>query len=164
MALDQQGLVAPFRHRAGADALDTLLVLALEAGLWSTGLVSEPLPWRGTDTLDALATLLIHDSVLLAPALVALPLVGTLYVVLLRALLGRTLGEHALGLWLVVQRTGQPLGPIRASLHALCGWLGVLPLLAGWLIPIVTKTRQGPAEWLTGTCLLLGPPTPRSRT
>lgn len=162
MALDLQGVVAPFRRRAAADVLDALLVLALEAGLWSSGLVSEPVPWRGADALDAFTTLWTHDAVLLAPALVALPLTGILYVTLSRALLGRTLGERALRLWLVVHRTGQPPGPLRTALHALCGWLCLLPVLAGWLVPVVTQTRQGPAEWLTGTRLLVGPPTRRS--
>jgi hypothetical protein len=161
MARDLQGVVAPFRHRAAADAVDAVLVLTLELGLWSSGLVSEPLPWQGADALDAFAALWTYDAVLLAPALVALPLVGTLYVTLSRSLMGRTPGERALGLWLVDRASGQPPGPFRAAAHALCGWLGALPLLAGWLSPIVTKTRQGPAEWLTGTRLLLGPPTRR---
>lgn len=148
---------APFRRRALADALDLVVVCGLMALAWRIGLVSEPLPLRGRDPLDAFAGLLAEDAILLAPLLATTPIVGALYSTCMQALLGRTLGDLVAGLRLVTTDAA-PVGPLRSAAYTLLTAAGALPLLLGWLVPAVVPSRQGPAEWLTGTRRIRGLP------
>ena len=125
--------------------------------LWVKGpLRPEELPPWGADWIDHLA-LLFHEHLFrLKPALLLIPALGISAVILLRSLWGRTPGEWLLGLRLI-DGEGENAGPLRSLAHGLGSFLGLSLLLGGYAWAIVDLRRQGLAEYLSGTCLILNP-------
>ena len=147
---------APFWRRLAADVVDLALLLGCGWLLWWGGVIRpDPMPPQVYDWVDYTADLLANHLVLFRPAAVLVPLVGLLYAVLTRALLGATLGERLCGLRLV-RRDGERAGPIGAALHAVGTALGVATLLLGYLWAAVDRQRQGLAEYVSGTILVVG--------
>lgn len=157
---------APFWRRLLADLVDLTLMAAAAGALWTTGVIRpDRMPPQRFGWIDYAADLLANHVALFQPAFVVLPTIGILYAVLSRALLrGCTLGERLLGLRLV-KRAGEPAGPLRAVAHALGTMAAVAPLLLGYLWAAVDPQRQGLAEYLSGSLLVVGEaaPAPASR-
>ncbi|MFZ4739513.1 MAG: hypothetical protein ACOYM9_26465, partial [Bradymonadia bacterium] len=105
------------------------------------------------DTIGGVASDLDDSSAMSA----SLPLLGKSLGGILAADNGRTLGDLVAGLRLVTTDAA-PVGPLRSAAYTLLTVAGALPLLLGWLVPAVVPSRQGPAEWLTGTRRIRGLP------
>ena len=157
---------APFWRRLLADLFDLALLAALGVVLWMTGVIRpERMPPQRYGWIDYTADVLANHLGLFQPAFVLLPTIGILYAVLARALLrGCTLGERLLGLRLVA-RAGEPAGPLRAAAHALGTMAALAPLFLGYLWAAVDPKRQGVAEYLSGSLMVVGEaaPAPVSR-
>lgn len=150
---------APFWRRLLADLCDLALLAGVGVALWQSGLIAPDLPPRAFDWIDYTAELLAeHRHLFKAPA-VALLGVGAIYGVVTRHLLAGTLGERLLGLRLI-DRDGEGVGPGRALLHAGGTLLGLALLLLGYAWAAVDPRRQGLAEYVSGTLLVVGEPTP----
>lgn len=150
---------APFWRRLLADACDLALLGAIGWALWRSGLVRPRLPPREFDWIDYTAELLAeHLHLFKGPAAVMLGL-AAIYAVVTRHLLAGTLGERLLGLRLI-DRDGEGAGPLRALAHAAGTLLGIATLLLGYAWAAVDPRRQGLAEYVSGTLLVVGEPRP----
>lgn len=148
---------APFWRRLIADLVDLALLAGVGWLLWTIGLISPRLPPRQFDALDYLAELLAEHLHIFQAPLVALVGIGAIYGVVTRHLLAGTLGERLLGLRLI-DRDGEGAGALQALAHAAGTVLGLLLLLIGYVWAAVDPRRQGLAEYVSGTLLIVGPP------
>ncbi len=147
---------APFWRRVCADLLDLLLLGGATWALWTTGVIRpQRMPTQRYDWIDYTADLLANHLAIFQPAFVLIPAMGVVYAVLARALLGRTVGERLLGLRLV-RRDGQRAGPLCAVVHAAGTLMGAALLLTGYLWAAIDPQRQGLAEYLSGSLLVVG--------
>ncbi|MCB9521782.1 MAG: RDD family protein [Myxococcales bacterium] len=150
---------APFWRRLLADLLDLAVVGGALAALWFAGVLRPQLPPMGPDWLDHLALVFgEHAAVLRGPVVLTVGL-GTVYGMVLRGVLGRTLGEAALGL-VLVDRQGFAPGPLHTLGHALFSAVGLALLGLGYVWAAVDPNRQGWAEYLSATRLVHGRPFP----
>ncbi|MCB9529380.1 MAG: RDD family protein [Myxococcales bacterium] len=150
---------APFWRRLLADLCDLALLGGVGFALWRSGLVRPTLPARAFDWIDYTAELLAeHLHLFKGPAVVMLG-VAAIYAVVTRHLLAGTLGERLLGLRLI-DREGEGAGPLRALAHAAGTVVGLGALLLGYVWAAVDPRRQGLAEYVSGTLLVVGEPRP----
>lgn len=153
--------VAPFWRRLLADLVDLALLAGLVYGLWIAGVIAPAggLPEQHFDWIDYTAELLAEHLHLFERAAVAALVGGAIYGVSTRALLGGTLGERLLGLRLIGP-DGEGAGPLRALAHAVGTVLGLAALTLGYAWAAVDTRRQGLADHLSGTMLVVGRPQP----
>lgn len=93
-------------------------------------------------------------------------------VVVVRALVeqghtGQTRGKRRLGIRLVGERDGHPIGPRRSVARHLLHVVDAVPLAAGWLRPLWHRKRQTFADTLVGAVVVKGagwnrPPKPEA--
>jgi uncharacterized RDD family membrane protein YckC len=85
-------------------------------------------------------------------------LIGLAYTVYNRWYLGGTtgqsLGKKALGLRLISEQSGQPIGPLMAFLRDICHILDTLACFVGWLFPLWDAKRQTFADKIVGTVVV----------
>ena len=67
---------------------------------------------------------------------------------------GQSWGRRALGIRLVSQRTGQPIGAGMAFVRELAHFLDSVVLYIGWLWPAFDSERQTFADKVTGTIVV----------
>lgn len=154
-------IAAPFWRRVLADLIDLGLLAALTWALWSAGVIRPTsLPEQRYDWLDYAADLLANQRAHFRPGAVVVLTAGAVYAVIARTVAGgRTLGEWLLGLRLV-GRDGEDAGPARAFVHVVGTVLGLSLLLFGYGWALVDRNRQGLAEHLSGSLLIVGRPRP----
>ncbi len=68
---------------------------------------------------------------------------------------GQTFGRQRVGIRLVSQRTGQPIGPGFAFLRDVCHVLDYLSLYVGWLFPLWDHNRQTFADKIMKTVVVV---------
>ena len=148
---------APFWRRLIADLIDLALIAGLVFVLWSTGAVRPELPAQQFDWIDYTAELIAEHRQLFQPLAVITFACGAIYGIMSRALFAGTLGERLVGLRLVGP-DGTGAGPIRALLHAVGTLAGLALLSLGYVWAAVDPRRQGLAEYVSGTLLVVGKP------
>lgn len=67
---------------------------------------------------------------------------------------GQSYGKKALGLKLVSEDTGQPIGPLMAFVRDICHVLDSLACFIGWLFPLWDDKRQTFADKIIRTVVL----------
>jgi uncharacterized RDD family membrane protein YckC len=67
---------------------------------------------------------------------------------------GQSLGKKALGLRLISEQSGQPIGPLMAFLRDICHILDTLACFVGWLFPLWDAKRQTFADKIVGTVVV----------
>lgn len=151
---------APFWRRFLADVIDLAVLALLCWGLWLAGLTAPAkMPPQRYDWIDYTAELIATHGHLFIPSLIVLMTAGFIYGILCHTIFERTLGGFLLGLRLVAA-DGAPAGPVRALLHGVGTVLALLPLALGYNWAAVSRRRQGLAEALSGTVLIVGLPRP----
>jgi uncharacterized RDD family membrane protein YckC len=136
---------ASWLKRVGAYLIDSLLVTVAYFPAFIGAIIS------ASDTSDALATSLTVLGALLSLAVFV-------WNTCLRA--GRTgysIGKGVLGIKLVAERTGEPIGAGMAFLRYLCHIVDALPLYLGYLWPLWDAKRQTFADKIVHTVVLNQP-------
>lgn len=67
---------------------------------------------------------------------------------------GQSWGKSALGIRLVSESTGHPIGPLRVFGRAIVHILDALPCYLGYLYPLVSDKRQTFADQIMKTVVL----------
>jgi uncharacterized RDD family membrane protein YckC len=67
---------------------------------------------------------------------------------------GQTFGKRALGIRMVSEQTGQPIGPLMAFVRDICHILDSLACFIGWLFPLWDAKRQTFADKIVGTVII----------
>jgi uncharacterized RDD family membrane protein YckC len=67
---------------------------------------------------------------------------------------GQSYGKKALGLKLISEQTGQPIGPLMAFVRDICHFLDSIACLIGWLFPLWDAKRQTFADKIIGTIVV----------
>jgi uncharacterized RDD family membrane protein YckC len=85
-------------------------------------------------------------------------LIGLAYTVYNRWYLGGTTGQSfgkkVLGLRLISEQSGQPIGPLMAFLRDICHILDTLACFVGWLFPLWDAKRQTFADKIVSTVVV----------
>ena len=150
---------APFWRRVLADVFDLVIVAGLAFGAYLLGIgAPDALPPQRFDWIDYTAELMAEHSEIFVPPLALLIGIGVVYAVISRTLMTATPGERLFGLRLI-DREGAPCSPFRALFHAVGTVVGLLLGLVGYGWAAVDLSRQGLAEYVSGTLLIHGPPT-----
>ena len=67
---------------------------------------------------------------------------------------GQSIGKKVLGLRLISEQTGQPIGPLMAFVRDICHVLDSLACFIGWLFPLWDAKRQTFADKILGTVVI----------
>jgi uncharacterized RDD family membrane protein YckC len=67
---------------------------------------------------------------------------------------GQSWGRKALGITLVKEQTGQPMGPLMAFVRDLAHIVDTVICLIGWLFPLWDAKKQTLADKITGTVVI----------
>lgn len=147
--------VAPVWRRAGAWAVDLLLLSGMLAGfLWlGAGLVHHGPPSRESG-IDWLAETTLAYAKLLPPAAGLFALLSVAYLAVFTALGGQTIGKRAFGLQ-VVDARGRDPGLLRSGVRSLLALgSGALMFMGFWLV-VFDRRRQALHDKLVGTYVVL---------
>ncbi len=157
LGTDLEVTVAPFWRRLLADLIDLALLVFLGLLLWSAGVLTPgSLPEMRFDWIDYAADLIANHRFTFYPFFAMCACLGATLVLSSRAIIGASLGERVMGLALV-DRSGEPAKISRGAVHLLGTWLGLVFLLQGYVWAAVDKNRQGVANYLSGTLLIVVP-------
>jgi uncharacterized RDD family membrane protein YckC len=85
-------------------------------------------------------------------------LIGLAYTIYNRWYLGGTTGQSfgkkVLGLRLISEQSGQPIGPLMAFLRDICHILDTVACFVGWLFPLWDAKRQTFADKIVSTVVV----------
>ncbi len=133
---------ASWIHRVGAYLIDALVVLPFS--LLAAFLGQDTDPVTGTPTLNAMYFVFIALSL-------ALNGYNRWY---LAGKTGQSWGRKALGLRLVGEQTGQPIGPLLAFARDLAHFVDSIICYIGYLFPLWDAKRQTLADKLVKTVVV----------
>jgi uncharacterized RDD family membrane protein YckC len=136
---------ASWLKRVGAYLIDSLLVTVAYFPAFIGVIIS------ASDTSDALATSLTVLGALLSLA------VFVWNTCLRGGRTGYSIGKGVLGIKLISEQTGQPVGAGQSFLRALCHVVDGIPCYVGYLWPLWDGRRQTLADKVRGTVVLAGP-------
>lgn len=149
-------IAGPLR-RVAATLVDLVVLAAtalpLQLLLWKVAPVVDPIPGaKGLHRWIELATLPV--STLLA-MIVPLLVMTALYLVLHWGLIGRTIGQRALGLRVVDGRGADP-GWVRSTLRVAATGIGLVPAGLGALWMLFDDERRTFQDHIAGTWVVIG--------
>ena len=150
---------AGFWRRLAASLIDTLVVLPLVVAviLSAARLAGLDLPALRRGSLDTwLDLILAGDPGFLGAVGLGIAVI-VVYLLVFQALVSRTIGMRALGLT-IVDLTGAPLRPLRATLRTFGYLVSLATLGLGFVWVGFDRERRGLHDWLAGTLVTRPPP------
>jgi len=148
-------IAAPFWRRLCADLVDLFLLFLIGYLLWNAGVLTpDSLPEVRFDWIDYTAQLFADHRASFYPFMTAVWLSGCVIVLGARASLGASVGERLLGLQ-IVNHQGEQASRTQWVLHLIGTQIGLLLLLQGYVWAAVDKNRQGAANYLSATLLVV---------